>query len=41
MATFKPIVFNTKNHIKSDGTTNIKIEYITRKNRNTFLPNIT
>lgn len=25
MATFKPIVFNTKNHIKSDGTTNIKI----------------
>lgn len=25
MATFKPIVFNSKNHIKSDGTTNIKI----------------
>ncbi len=25
MATFKPIVFTTKNHIKSDGTTNIKI----------------
>ena len=25
MATFKPIVFKTKNHIKSDGTTNIKI----------------
>jgi len=25
MATFKPVVFSTKNHIKSDGTTNIKI----------------
>lgn len=25
MATFKPIVFSAKNHIKSDGTTNIKI----------------
>lgn len=25
MATFKPVVFTTKNHIKSDGTTNIKI----------------
>lgn len=25
MATFKPIVFTTKNHIKTDGTTNIKI----------------
>lgn len=24
MATFKPIVFSTKNHIKTDGTTNIK-----------------
>lgn len=25
MATFKPVVFTAKNHIKSDGTTNIKI----------------
>lgn len=25
MATFKWVVFTTKNHIKSDGTTNIKI----------------
>lgn len=25
MATFKPVVFTTKNHIKTDGTTNIKI----------------
>ncbi|MEG1749498.1 MAG: Arm DNA-binding domain-containing protein, partial [Tannerellaceae bacterium] len=25
MATFKAIIFATKNHIKSDGTTNIKI----------------
>ena len=25
MATFKPVVFTTKNHIKSDGTTNLKI----------------
>lgn len=25
MATFKPVIFNGKNHIKSDGTTNIKI----------------
>ena len=25
MATFKPVIFTTKNHIKSDGSTNIKI----------------
>ena len=25
MATFKPIVFSSKNHIKADGTTNVKI----------------
>ena len=37
MATFKPVVFTTKNHIKSDGTTNIKIRIYHNK-QSQYLP---
>ena len=37
MATFKPVVFTTKNHIKSDGTTNIKIR-VYHKKESQYIP---
>lgn len=37
MATFKPVVFSTKNHVKSDGTTNIKIRVYHNK-QSQYLP---
>ena len=37
MATFKPVVFTTKNHIKSDGTTNLKIRVYHNK-RSQYIP---